>query len=114
MSLRIKRAILSITVLGLLGVALVAAQAPDRLDVLIGFDRPPGAAEENLVRAFGGVTKYTYHLVPAIEIVLNIGSSREKPYLPLSPPNARGLRLVAPRLDDAGWDPSYPTFPRWP
>lgn len=66
MSLRIKRTILSIAMLGFLGVAPVAAQAPDRLDVLIGFDRPPGAAEENLVRAFGGSIKYTYHLVSAI------------------------------------------------
>jgi subtilisin len=52
--------------LGLLGVAPVASQAPDRLDVLIGFDRPPGAAQESLVRAFGGSIKHTYHLVPAI------------------------------------------------
>ena len=66
MSFRFKRAILSIAMLGLLGVGPVASQAPDRLDVLIGFDRPPGAAAENLVRGFGGSIKYTYHLVPAI------------------------------------------------
>ena len=66
MSFRFKRAILSIAMLGLLGVGPVASQAPDRLDVLIGFDRPPGAAAENLVRGFGGSIKHTYHLVPAI------------------------------------------------
>jgi subtilisin family serine protease len=61
-----KRVILSIAMLGSLGAAPVAAQAPERLDVLIGFDRPPGAAQEGLVRAFGGSIKYRYHLVPAI------------------------------------------------
>jgi subtilisin len=34
--------------------------------VLIGFNRPPGAAEEALVRGVGGHVRYTYRLVPAI------------------------------------------------
>lgn len=34
--------------------------------VLIGFQQTPGAAEQNLVRAFGGTVKYRYTLVPGI------------------------------------------------
>lgn len=52
--------------LSVLFVAAAGAQAPARMDVLIGFDRPPGLAEENLVRSFGGGIKYRYQLVPAI------------------------------------------------
>lgn len=42
------------------------AQQPNRVPVLIGFNRQPGPAEEALVRRAGGSIKYTYHLVPAI------------------------------------------------
>ena len=43
-----------------------SAQAADRVDVLIGFDRQPGRSQQALVRGAGGSIKYTYHLVTAI------------------------------------------------
>lgn len=57
--------------LGLLTGAAPAAIAqgsgpPEMVQVLIGFDRQPGSAEEGIVRGAGGNIKYTYHLVPAI------------------------------------------------
>ena len=62
-----KRVFLSIAIFGLLAVASAQAQnGPDRIKVLIGFDRTPGAADEALVRGVGGAVKYRYHLVPAI------------------------------------------------
>ena len=42
------------------------AAPPEKVDVIIGFDRPPGQSEEGLVRGFGGELKYTYNIVPAI------------------------------------------------
>jgi hypothetical protein len=48
----------------------VAAQAPDRVNVLITFARTPGAAEQGLVRAFGGLVRHSYHLVPGIAATL--------------------------------------------
>jgi|GEM_PF-494124 len=50
----------------LVGPATVAAQPPEMVKVLIGFDRQPGPDEEGIVRGAGGDIKYTYHLVPAI------------------------------------------------
>ena len=50
----------------LIGPATVAAQPPEMVKVLIGFDRQPGSDEEGIVRGAGGAIKYTYHLVPAI------------------------------------------------
>jgi len=47
-------------------VSPAAAQPPERVDVLIGFDRQPGPDEEGFVRGAGGAIKYTYHLIPAI------------------------------------------------
>lgn len=38
----------------------------EEMDVLIGFRRTPGLAEEGIVQAAGGRIKYTYRLVPAI------------------------------------------------
>ncbi len=49
-----------------LGVAPAMAQPTTKAQVLIGFDRQPGPAEEALVHRAGGTIKYTYHLVPAI------------------------------------------------
>lgn len=51
--------------------AYTANGAPDPLDdegeeVLIGFRRAPGLAEEAIVRGASGEVKYTYRLVPAI------------------------------------------------
>ena len=43
-----------------------ATASPGRNKVIIGFDRPPGATEEALVRGLGGSIKYTYALIPAI------------------------------------------------
>ncbi len=50
----------------LFGPATVAAQPPEMVKVLIGFDRQPGSNEEGIVRGAGGAIKHTYHLVPAI------------------------------------------------
>jgi subtilisin family serine protease len=45
----------------------VALAAPvEKVDVIIGFDRTPGSAEQDLVRSFGGDIKFSYHIVPAI------------------------------------------------
>jgi subtilisin len=43
-----------------------AANAPQKVDVLIGFTNTPGSSEQALVRGHGGVIKHSYHLVPAI------------------------------------------------
>jgi len=43
-----------------------AAQPPEMVKVLIGFDRQPGSNEEGIVRGAGGAIKHTYHLVPAV------------------------------------------------
>ncbi len=42
------------------------AQAPERIDVLIGFDRAPGAAERAVVTGLGGRVKYSYTIVDAV------------------------------------------------
>lgn len=42
------------------------AQAPERIDVLIGFDRAPGAAERAVVTGLGGRIKYSYTIVDAV------------------------------------------------
>lgn len=50
-------------------VALPAAskdQGPDRIPVLIGFNRTPGPSEQALVRSHGGIVKFSYKLVPAV------------------------------------------------
>ena len=44
----------------------VAAPAPSRVAVIIGFNQQPGPPEQALVRQAGGAIKYTYNLVPAI------------------------------------------------
>ena len=44
----------------------VAAPAPSRVAVIIGFNQQPGPPEQALVRQAGGTIKYTYNLVPAI------------------------------------------------
>lgn len=46
------------------------AQQPNRVPVLIGFNRQPGPAQEALVRGAGGRIKYTYRLVPGIAAAL--------------------------------------------
>jgi subtilisin family serine protease len=48
--------------------ALLGQQGPDseRVPVIIGFNRPPGPAEQALVRGAGGLVKHTYRLIPAI------------------------------------------------
>ena len=64
------RQILTAALVCVLALGLVAtpaaAQPPERVNVLIGFDRMPGHNEEGIVRGAGGHIKYTYHLVPAI------------------------------------------------
>ncbi|TKJ36270.1 MAG: hypothetical protein CEE38_12710 [Planctomycetes bacterium B3_Pla] len=51
---------------GLAGAANDNAGGPERVPVLIGFRQAPGPSEQALVRAHGGVIKYTYTLVPGI------------------------------------------------
>jgi subtilisin len=46
--------------------AVAVAAPPERVDVIIGFDRAPGYAEKALVRGFGGNVKHTYRMIPAI------------------------------------------------
>jgi len=59
--------IASIALLALFLAAVPAAAEPaERVDVLIGFYQPPGAAEEAKVRHAGGDIKYAFHLVPVI------------------------------------------------
>ncbi len=43
-----------------------AAAPPEKVDVIIGFDRPPGLSEQGLVRGFGGEIIYTYNIIPVI------------------------------------------------
>jgi len=43
---------------------------PDRVAVIIGFERQPGASEEALVRAMGGTVRHTYRIIPAIAATL--------------------------------------------
>lgn len=58
----------AVALAGLVGVWLLssATASPGLTKVIIGFDRPPGAADEALVRGLGGSIKYTYDLIPAI------------------------------------------------
>ncbi|MHC4326610.1 MAG: S8 family serine peptidase, partial [Planctomycetota bacterium] len=51
---------------GLAGAANDNAGGPERVPVLIGFRQTPGPSDQALVRAHGGVIKYTYTLVPGI------------------------------------------------
>jgi subtilisin len=51
---------------GLAGAANDNAGGPERIPVLIGFRQTPGPSDQALVRAHGGVIKYTYTLVPGI------------------------------------------------
>ena len=62
--------VLLVAILSGLMVSPALGQQPERVKVLIGFTRQPGAAEEALVRGVGGTIKYTYHLVPAIAATL--------------------------------------------
>ena len=60
------RLVLLALILSGLIVSPALGQQPEKVKVLIGFDRQPGAAEQALVHRAGGTIKYTYHLVPAI------------------------------------------------
>lgn len=54
---------------GTVGTSLLisqAANAPQKVDVIIGFTQTPGPSEQALVRGQGGTIKHSYHLVPAI------------------------------------------------
>lgn len=57
---------LALVVTGALLVSTASGQQPSRVNVLIGFNRQPGPAEEALIRRAGGSIKYTYRLVPGI------------------------------------------------
>ena len=63
------RLLLVATLLGLVA-SPAWGQPPERVKVLIAFDRQPGPAEQALVRGLGGSVKYTYHLVPAMAATL--------------------------------------------
>lgn len=61
---------LALVFTGVVLVSTASGQQPVRVNVLIGFNRQPGPAEEALVRRAGGSIKYTYRLVPAIAATL--------------------------------------------
>jgi hypothetical protein len=63
-----KLGIIIALVLSLLLICSSAAVAapPEKIDVIIGFDRPPGPSEQGLVHGFGGEIIYTYNIIPAI------------------------------------------------
>ncbi len=88
----IKRGFLSLAILGILFAGAAQAQngPPDRIKVLIGFDRTPGAADEALVRGLGGAVKYRYHLVPGIAASI--------------PENAMAALLRSPRVTSVTLD----------
>jgi len=46
--------------------SVAAAAPPEKVDVIIGFDRPPRSSEQGLVRGFGGEIIHTYNIIPAI------------------------------------------------
>jgi subtilisin len=60
------------TVLG--SAAPASAQGGDRVEVFIGFERAPGAAEQALVRGAGGEVLHSYTIVPAIAATLPQGA----------------------------------------
>jgi subtilisin len=47
-------------------IAQAPERIPERIDVLIGFDRAPGAAERAVVSGLGGRVKYSYRIVNAV------------------------------------------------
>jgi subtilisin family serine protease len=55
-----------LSLLLLFGNTVTLAAPVERVNVLIGFDRKPGPAEQTLVYSFGGKIKYTYNIIPAI------------------------------------------------
>ena len=59
-------ALLAAVVLAAQAGAPAIAQAPERIDVLIGFDRAPGAAERAVVSGLGGRIKHSYRIVNAV------------------------------------------------
>ena len=63
-----KLTVLCVIILALLLVfsSTAAAAPPEKVDVIIGFDRPPGPPEQGLVHGFGGEIIYTYNIIPAI------------------------------------------------
>ncbi|MFC1980298.1 S8 family serine peptidase [Chloroflexota bacterium] len=44
----------------------VAAPPIEKIDVIIGFNRPPGPSEEGLIHSIGGNVKFTYRIIPGI------------------------------------------------
>jgi subtilisin len=72
--------LLVISLIGGLGVPGAAARpaggAGDFVDVLIGFDRTPGASERALVKGAGGSVKHSYTLVPAVAAKLPAAAVR--------------------------------------
>jgi len=58
--------LLAMVFTGAILTAPASGQQPARVNVLIGFNRQPGPADEALVRRAGGSIKYTYRLVPGI------------------------------------------------
>ncbi|NQT20802.1 MAG: S8 family serine peptidase [Planctomycetes bacterium] len=76
----------------------------DKVKVIITFNRPPGAAEQALVRGHGGSIKYTYHIVPAIAATIPHAAIKG---LRRNPRIARVEMDVVVRLTDAELDSSW-------
>ncbi len=66
------RSLLSAATLLLASAAVLFGQPgpPDRVSVIIGFNRQPGPGEQALVRSAGGVISHVYHIIPAIAATL--------------------------------------------
>ena len=47
-------------------ISQVQAAGNNKVAVFVSFDKTPGRAEENIVRAFGGTIRYTYSITPAV------------------------------------------------
>ena len=49
-----------------LGSTVAIAAPPEKVDVIIGFNRLPGQYEVGLIRSTDGNVKFTYNIIPAI------------------------------------------------
>jgi subtilisin family serine protease len=79
------------------------AGGPDRVPVLIGFNRAPGPSEQALVRSHGGIVKFSYDLVPAIAAWMPepaIAGLRKNPNVTVIEPDIK-VYAVDAELDDS-------------
>ncbi len=65
-----------VCVLSVSGLLAQTTRPNERVSVLIGFRQQPGAAEQALVRAFGGAVRHTYRIIPSIAATLPLAAVR--------------------------------------